>query len=267
MCPARSLAERLLAPNDQPATGVDPDTTPGADQKRAEAELPDLRERLGDLQERLWAEGTRSLLLVLQGMDTSGKGGTLGHVVSSMDPAGVDVAAFKAPTDEELAHDFLWRIERRLPEPGEIVVFDRSHYEDVLVVARARGGGRADLAGSLRPDQRVRASGGRGRHDDREVLPAHLLRRAARTAPGAVGRSHEALEVPRTRHRRARALARLHGGVRRRDRAVLLRRGPVVRRSPPTTSGTGTGRSPPSWSRRWSRWIRATRHRTWTCRR
>ena len=134
MCPARSLAERLLAPKGRPATGVDPDTTPGADRERAEAELPDLRDRLGDLQERLWAEGTRSLLLVLQGMDTSGKGGTLGHVVSSMDPAGVDVAAFKAPTEEELAHDFLWRIEQRLPEPGEIVVFDRSHYEDVLVV-------------------------------------------------------------------------------------------------------------------------------------
>ncbi len=73
-------------------------------------------------------------MLVLQGMDTSGKGGTIGHVVSSMNPAGVDVAAFKNPTDEELAHDFLWRIERRLPDPGEIVVFDRSHYEDVLVV-------------------------------------------------------------------------------------------------------------------------------------
>ena len=134
MCAARSLAERLLAPADRPATSVDPDATPGADRELAEAELPDLRDRLRDLQERLWAEGTRSLLLVLQGMDTSGKGGTVRHVVSSMDPAGVDVAAFKNPTDEELAHDFLWRIEQRLPDPGEIVVFDRSHYEDVLVV-------------------------------------------------------------------------------------------------------------------------------------
>jgi PPK2 family polyphosphate:nucleotide phosphotransferase len=134
MCAARSLTEELLAPAGLPATSVDPDASPGADRKRAEDELADLRDRLEDLQERLWAEGTRSLLLVLQGMDTSGKGGTVGHVFSSMNPAGVDVAAFKNPTDEELAHDFLWRIEQRLPDPGEIVVFDRSHYEDVLVV-------------------------------------------------------------------------------------------------------------------------------------
>src|SRR4029079_14613838 len=133
MC-AASVTQRLLAPTDAPATSVDPGASPGADRKRAEDELPDLRDRLGELQERLWAEGTRSLLLVLQGMDTSGKGGTVGHVVSSMNPAGVDVAAFKKPTDDELAHDFLWRIEKRLPGPGEVVVFDRSHYEDVLVV-------------------------------------------------------------------------------------------------------------------------------------
>jgi len=134
MCAAGSLTDRLLAPAVRPATSVDPDASPGADRERAEDELPDLRERLGDLQERLWAEGTRSLLLVLQGMDTSGKGGTVGHVCSSMNPAGVDVAAFKKPTEEELAHDFLWRIDQHLPDPGEIVVFDRSHYEDVLVV-------------------------------------------------------------------------------------------------------------------------------------
>jgi PPK2 family polyphosphate:nucleotide phosphotransferase len=134
MCAAHSLTERLLAPAGRPATSVDPDTSPGVDRERAEDELANLQQRLGGLQERLWAEGTRSLLLVLQGMDSSGKGGTVGRVFSSMNPAGVDVAAFKNPTDEELAHDFLWRIEQRLPDPGEIVVFDRSHYEDVLVV-------------------------------------------------------------------------------------------------------------------------------------
>jgi PPK2 family polyphosphate:nucleotide phosphotransferase len=114
-----------------------PDTrsTPGVKGRdEAEAQMPRLAERLDDLQERLWAEGTRSLLLVLQGMDTSGKGGTIRHVLTAMNPAGVDVAAFKAPTDEELAHHFLWRIEKRLPLPGQVVVFDRSHYEDVLVV-------------------------------------------------------------------------------------------------------------------------------------
>jgi PPK2 family polyphosphate:nucleotide phosphotransferase len=90
--------------------------------------------RLAGLQERLWAEHTRSLLVVLQGMDTSGKGGTIKHVFRGVNPAGLRVAAFKRPTQEELAHPFLWRIEQRLPDPGEIVIFDRSHYEDVLVV-------------------------------------------------------------------------------------------------------------------------------------
>lgn len=132
---ARSLTERLTAPTDAPASSVDADSTPGVeDRDEAESELRDLTEKLEGLQERLWAEGSRSLLVVLQGMDTSGKGGTLEHVVSSMNPAGVDVASFKKPTDEELAHHFLWRIEKRLPRPGEVVVFDRSHYEDVLVV-------------------------------------------------------------------------------------------------------------------------------------
>jgi PPK2 family polyphosphate:nucleotide phosphotransferase len=134
MCAEHSIAERLIAPTDAPASSIDPGATPGIDRGSADAELPELREKLEDLQERLWAEGARSLLVVLQGMDTSGKGGTLGQVVSSMNPAGVDVAAFKNPTDEELTHDFLWRIEKRLPGPGEVVVFDRSHYEDVLVV-------------------------------------------------------------------------------------------------------------------------------------
>jgi PPK2 family polyphosphate:nucleotide phosphotransferase len=98
------------------------------------AEIRDTAAHLASLQERLWAEHTRSVLVVLQGMDTSGKGGTVSHVFRGMDPAGIDVAAFKQPTNEELAHDFLWRIERRLPGPGEITIFDRSHYEDVVVV-------------------------------------------------------------------------------------------------------------------------------------
>ena len=94
--------------------------------------------RLADLQERLFAEGhtdgTRRLLVVLQGMDSSGKGGTLRHVVGQVDPQGVTIHSFKAPTREELSHDFLWRIKRALPGPGMIGVFDRSHYEDVVVV-------------------------------------------------------------------------------------------------------------------------------------
>lgn len=94
---------------------------------------------LDGLQERLYAEGTaggsKRVLLVIQGMDTAGKGGIMRHVVGSVDPQGVDLTAFKAPTEEELAHPFLWRIRKALPGPGKIGVFDRSHYEDVLVVA------------------------------------------------------------------------------------------------------------------------------------
>src|SRR5262249_23303190 len=93
---------------------------------------------LSDLQERLWAERTtgspRRVLLVLQGMDTSGKGGVLRHTVGLMDPQGVKITSFKAPTDEERQHDFLWRIRRARPHPGYVGVFDRSHYEDVLIV-------------------------------------------------------------------------------------------------------------------------------------
>jgi PPK2 family polyphosphate:nucleotide phosphotransferase len=91
-------------------------------------------EQLAALQERLFAEGTRSVLLVLQGIDTAGKGGVVNHVVSLLGPEGTMTTAFKRPTPEELAHHFLWRIKRRLPSPGVVGVFDRSHYEDVLAV-------------------------------------------------------------------------------------------------------------------------------------
>ncbi len=119
---------------------VDPGSTPGfdGDKKDAEKVMGGLQARLGDLQERLFAEsrggGGRSLLLVIQGMDTSGKGGIMRHVVGAVDPQGVDITAFKAPSPEEQEHPFLWRVRRALPGEGMIGVFDRSHYEDVLIV-------------------------------------------------------------------------------------------------------------------------------------
>jgi PPK2 family polyphosphate:nucleotide phosphotransferase len=119
---------------------LDTRATPGfaGDKAAANVELAELGPRLADLQERLYAEGRtggeRSLLVVLQGMDTSGKGGTIRHVIGQVDPQGCHLTSFKAPTKEELGHDFLWRIRRRLPPPGMIGVFDRSHYEDVLIV-------------------------------------------------------------------------------------------------------------------------------------
>ena len=122
---------------------LDARSTPAFDGDKAagRALMPSIAEEISELQERLYAEskvgGTRSLLLVVQGMDTSGKGGIMRHVVGEMDPQGVSYTAFKAPSAEERQHPFLWRIRRALPEPGQIGVFDRSHYEDVLI-ARVR---------------------------------------------------------------------------------------------------------------------------------
>ncbi|WP_251445485.1 polyphosphate kinase 2 family protein [Microbacterium sp. USTB-Y] len=120
--------------------GVDPDATPGFQGEKADGagSLATGLAALGDLQERLFArsavgEAQASVLLVLQAMDSAGKGGIVRHVVGGVDPQGVELAAFKAPTAEELQHDFLWRIEKRLPAEGKIGVFDRSHYEDVLI--------------------------------------------------------------------------------------------------------------------------------------
>ncbi len=96
--------------------------------------LVEMNERLAELQELLYAEGKRKLLIVLQGMDTSGKDGTIRHVFNGVDLLGVNVVSFKVPTEEELSHDFLWRVHKEVPGTGETVIFNRSHYEDVLVV-------------------------------------------------------------------------------------------------------------------------------------
>ena len=118
----------------------DPDATPAfrGSKKDAQALLAALNTRLETLQETLYAEGKRRVLVVLQGIDTSGKDGVIRHVFEGVNPSGVRVASFKAPTGEELAHDFLWRVHRQVPGSGEIVIFNRTHYEDVLVV-RVRG--------------------------------------------------------------------------------------------------------------------------------
>jgi len=112
---------------------------PGKTKKDARRLTEALGPELSDLQERLFASGrvdpddANRMLVILQGMDTSGKGGVIRHAIGMVDPQGVRIKAFKAPTDEERGHPFLWRIERELPGPGLIGIFDRSHYEDVLV--------------------------------------------------------------------------------------------------------------------------------------
>ena len=136
----REVAEAIRFVAGSTLAAIDPGSTALAqgDRPGTEAATADLVGELAGLQERLYAEGVggghRSLVLLLQGMDTSGKDGTVRRVVGAMNPAGVRITSFKKPTPEELKHDFLWRIDRALPRPGEICVFNRSQYEDVLVV-------------------------------------------------------------------------------------------------------------------------------------
>ncbi len=113
---------------------VDPDSTPGVKRsKRMSRDVKKHRAKLFSLQDRLYAEHKRSVLLVLQGMDTGGKDGTITHVIGGMNPQGVSITAFKQPTPEERRHGFLWRIRKRVPDQGQIGIFNRSHYEDVLI--------------------------------------------------------------------------------------------------------------------------------------
>ncbi len=179
-----------LPPGPVDLSAVDTAATPAFDGSKSAGKkaLQTLGPRLADLQERLYAEGrtggTRSLLLVLQGMDTSGKGGTVRHVVGQVDPQGVSITAFKAPTKEEQAHDFLWRV-KRAPAGAR-------HARRLRPVAlrgrRGRAGaqpGRApDLEAALRHHQPVRGGAGRPGHHGRQVLPAHLQGRV----PGPAAR-------------------------------------------------------------------------------
>lgn len=135
----RLTDQLLLRPGPVDLALYDTRDTPGFDggKQEGKAALAALDGELSELQERLFAEGRtggeRRVLLVLQGMDTAGKGGVIRHAVALVDPQGVHIKAFGRPTEEELAHDFLWRVHREVPAPGRIGIFDRSHYEDVLI--------------------------------------------------------------------------------------------------------------------------------------
>jgi PPK2 family polyphosphate:nucleotide phosphotransferase len=141
--PSSPLTELLRLPaGSVDLADLDPAGTPGFSGKKTDAPAATeaLAPELSDLQERLYAVGRTAeerapkVLMVLQGMDTSGKGGAIRHAIGLVDPQGVRIKAFKAPTEEERRHDYLWRIEREVPGPGMIGIFDRSQYEDVLVV-------------------------------------------------------------------------------------------------------------------------------------
>jgi len=124
---------RVAAGSNVRLSAVDPDFKEREDKAAADAEMAPINARLTDLQYLLYAEHERSLLIVLQGLDGAGKDGTIRHVFSFFNPQGTRVHGFKVPSTEEADHDFLWRAHLQVPAKGEIVIFNRSHYEDVLV--------------------------------------------------------------------------------------------------------------------------------------
>lgn len=162
---------------------VDTHGTPGfaGDKADGKAALPAMADELFELQTKLFAQGytdgNRKILLVLQGMDTSGKGGVLKHTVGIFDPNGVKLKSFKKPTEDELGHDFLWRVTKELPAAGQIGIFDRSHYEDVLV-ARVH-----ELAAPEEIDRRYGAINDfeQGLFDDGTVIVKCMLHISAET--------------------------------------------------------------------------------------
>jgi PPK2 family polyphosphate:nucleotide phosphotransferase len=125
---------RIDKPDQFRLASLDPADTGGLDKEAADAMLAQDTERLAELQQRFYADGHWAMLVVLQGMDTAGKDGIISHVLGGLNPQGTIVHAFKAPSQEELAHDFLWRAAKRLPERTRIGIFNRSYYEEVLVV-------------------------------------------------------------------------------------------------------------------------------------
>src|SRR5262245_10216395 len=129
-----SLSLRVDANRKVKLSEIDPGDTQGVSEHESKDRREELVDQLGDLQELLYAAKRNSVLIVLQGMDTSGKDGTIRQVMSGVNPQGCRVESFKVPTEEELEHDFLWRVHKVTPRKGITTIFNRSHYEDVLVV-------------------------------------------------------------------------------------------------------------------------------------
>ena len=151
----------------------------------------------------LFATARRKLLVVLQGMDSSGKDGTIKHVFKMVNPLGVRVANFKRPNDVELAHDYLWRVHHNVPRRGDITIFNRSHYEDVLVVRVHDLVPEKVWRRRYAPHPSLGADAGRRGHGHPQVLPAHLPGRAECPPPGTARQPGQALEVRARRHRGA----------------------------------------------------------------
>ena len=157
-----------VAPGSRPdLSAIDPESTPAFDGDKAAAKdrLKELHDELAEFQERLWAESRQSLLIVLQALDAGGKDGVIRNVMTAFNPQGVRVTGFGVPSEEELRHDYLWRIHANTPGRGRIGAFNRSHYEDVLVV---------------RVNELVPEDVWSGRYDQINAFEAHLAANGTR---------------------------------------------------------------------------------------
>ena len=248
-----------------------PTGAPG--RKTIRRQRDELTDRLRDLQRRLYAQDRFSVLLVFQAMDAAGKDGTIRAVMSGVDPAGCQVFSFKKPSSQELDHDFLWRTARCLPERGRIGIFNRSYYEEVLVVRvhpeylNYQKLPRADRPDDLweerfRVDSRARAAPGALRHGDRQVLPQRL----AATSSGAASCRGSRSEEKRWKFIAGDVDEREHwGSYRSAFEAALMRprgRGRPGTRFRPTTSPSCVSRWPRSSSRHSTAWSSTIRRAT-----
>ena len=203
--------------------GIDPGGTPAfaGDRDSADVELKGLRDELTDFQERLWAEKGQSLLIVLQAMDGGGKDGTIRKVFTAFNPQGTRVTGFGVPTEEELAHDFLWRIHPNAPGNGRIGIFNRSHYEDVLVVRVNELAPKSVWSGRYELINAFEQSLALARTTILKFMLHISLDEQRERLENAPGRSGPALEVPSGRPGGARQMGRLHGGLHRCPVALL----------------------------------------------
>ena len=187
----KPLQHRWVAPGKRVQLAkVDPrDAAAFPDREEAEKKSKEDAKAINELQDRLFAEGKRALLVVLQGTDTSGKDGTIRHVFNETGPLGVMSRPSAGRAKKSWRTIILWRVHPACPRRGTIGIFNRSHYEDVLVVRVRKLAPAKDDRGALRADQRVREDAGGERHDSPEIHAAHFEEGAGRAAAGAAGRA------------------------------------------------------------------------------
>jgi hypothetical protein len=239
------LAERyrVTRPDSFRLKSIDPEDCAGLQsEEKAHARLAEGIERINELQAKLYAEHKWSLLLVIQAMDAAGKDSLIKHVMTGINPQGTIVEAFKQPSTEELNHDFLWRCQVRLPSAGHIGIFNRSYYEEVLVVRvhpeyleaqhlPEKSTGQGHLEEPLQGHPQLGAVPLAQRHRGAQVLPPRLQGRAEEALPRAPRRARQELEVLRGRRQGAGALEAVHERLRGHDPEHQHRRRTLVRRA------------------------------------